>query len=398
MKVLVINCGSSSIKFELFDMPAETVEAKGLVEKIGEDSSRLVCRMNGQEVIVARPIQDHDAGLRLIVEALTDSEHGGISDVSAIGAIGHRVVHAGEAFAAPVLLRDEVVQALEDHVELAPLHNPPNLLGIKVAREVFPDVPQAGVFDTAFHQTMPPKAYIYPVPYEYYTEHRVRRYGFHGTSHRYVSERAAVMLDRPLGETNVITAHLGNGASIAAIEGGRSVDTSMGMTPLEGLVMGTRCGDIDPALMPYLARVTGQSMAEIDKTLNKKSGVLGLSGLSNDMRTLAKAADEGHERAKLALSIYCYRLKKYIGAYTAVLGRVDALVFTGGIGENQSSLRAKAVEGMGLMGFEIDAGRNDATRAVEADIATESSRSRILVIPTNEEVMIARQAFRLASE
>jgi acetate kinase len=396
MKVLVINCGSSSIKFELFAMPEEKVLAKGIVEKIGEEVGRLKCSTNGHQVEVEEPVAGHEVGLKLIVEALTDTENGGLESPGEIGAVGHRVVHGGEALARTTLITDEVVKTLEDHVELAPLYNPPNLLGIAVAREVFPGVPQVAVFDTAFHQTMPKHAYLYPVPYELYQEHRVRRYGFHGTSHRYVAERAARILQKPLAETNLITAHLGNGASITAIEGGKSVDTSMGMTPLEGLVMGTRCGDVDPALMPTLARITGKPMEEIDRIFNKESGMLGLTGLSNDMRTLEVAAQEGNERAELALRIYCYRLKKYIGAYTAVLGRVDALVFTGGVGENSDMVRRRSLEGMEPLGYALDLDKNAGTRGVETDLSGPGSRSRVLVVPTYEELMIAKETYRLA--
>jgi len=396
MKVLVINCGSSSIKFELFAMPEEKVLAKGIVEKIGEEVGRLKCRNNGHERVTEEPIADHDVGLRMIVQALTDTEKGGLESPGEIGAVGHRVVHGGEALARTATITDEVVEILEDHVELAPLHNPPNLLGIAVAREVFPGVPQVAVFDTAFHQTMPEHAYLYPVPYELYEEYRVRRYGFHGTSHRYVAERAAEILRKPLSEANLITAHLGNGASITAIEGGKSVDTSMGMTPLEGLVMGTRCGDVDPALMPTLVRITGKPMEEIDRIFNKKSGMLGLTGMSNDMRTLEDAALEGNERADLALRIYCYRLKKYIGAYTAALGRVDALVFTGGVGENSDIVRQRSLEGMDLLGYALDLDKNAGTRGVEADLSGPGSRSRVLVVPTNEELMIAKETYGLA--
>jgi acetate kinase len=396
MKVLVINCGSSSIKFELFAMPEEKVLAKGIAEKIGEEGGRLKCSINGHDQVTEEPIAGHDAGLKMIVQALTDTKKGGLGSPAEIGAVGHRVVHGGEALAQTTIITDEVVEILEDHVELAPLHNPPNLLGIAVAREVFPGVPQVAVFDTAFHQTMPEHAYLYPVPYELYEEHRVRRYGFHGTSHRYVAERAAQILRKPLAETNLITAHLGNGASITAIEGGKSVDTSMGMTPLEGLVMGTRCGDVDPALMPTLARITGKPMEEIDRIFNKESGMLGLTGMSNDMRTLEDAALEGNERADLALRIYCYRLKKYIGAYTAALGRVDALVFTGGVGENSDIVRQRSLEGMDSLGYALDLDKNAGTRGVEIDLSRPDSRSRVLVVPTNEELMIARETYGLA--
>jgi len=396
MKVLVINCGSSSIKFELFAMPQEEVLAKGIVERIGEEMGRLKCRTNGHDQVTEEPIPDHGMGLTMIVRALTDTQNGGMESPSEIGAVGHRVVHGGEALARTTVITDEVVTILEDHVELAPLHNPPNLLGIAVAREVFSGVPQVAVFDTAFHQTMPKHAYLYAVPFELYQKHRVRRYGFHGTSHRYVAERAARMLEQPLSETNLITAHLGNGASITAIEGGRSVDTSMGLTPLEGLVMGTRCGDVDPALMPALGRITGKPMEEIDHIFNKESGMLGLTGLSNDMRTLEEAAQEGNERADLALRIYCYRLKKYIGAYTAALGRVDALVFTGGVGENSDIVRQRSLEGMDLLGYALDLEKNKATRGVEADLSGPDTRSRVLVVPTYEELMIAKETYRLA--
>ena len=396
MKVLVINCGSSSIKFELFSMPKEEVLAKGIVEKIGEEVGRLKCRTNGLDQVTEEPIPDHGVGLRMIVRALSDSQNGELEGPGEIGAVGHRVVHGGEALARTTLITDEVVKTLEDHVELAPLHNPPNLLGIAVAREVFPGVPQVAVFDTAFHQTMPEHAYLYPVPFELYEEHRVRRYGFHGTSHRYVAERAAQILGKPLEETNLITAHLGNGASITAIEGGRSVDTSMGMTPLEGLVMGTRCGDVDPALMPTLARITGKPMEEIDRIFNKKSGMLGLTGISNDMRTLEEAAEAGNERADLALRIYCYRLKKYIGAYTAALGRVDALVFTGGVGENSDVVRQRSLDGLENLGFSLDLEKNAGTRGMEVDLSGPDSRARVLVVPTYEELMIARETLRVA--
>ncbi len=397
MKVLVINCGSSSIKFELFAMPDEKVLAKGIVERIGEEVGRLKCTINGRETLKEEPVARHDAGLKMIVRALSDRENGGLESPGEIGAVGHRVVHGGEALARTTLITDEVVATLEDHVELAPLHNPPNLLGIAVAREVFPGVPQVAVFDTAFHQTMPKHAYLYAIPYEFYQQHRVRRYGFHGTSHRYVAERAAEILGKPLEETNLITAHLGNGASITAIQGGKSVDTSMGMTPLEGLVMGTRCGDVDPALMPALSRITGKPMEALDRVFNKESGMLGLTGISNDMRTLEEAAQEGNERAEMALRIYCYRLKKYIGAYTAALGRVDALVFTGGVGENSDLVRKRSLEGMEALGFVLDPKANAVTRGMEADLSVPGSRSRVLVVPTNEELMIARETYGLAN-
>ncbi|HOT08316.1 MAG TPA: acetate kinase [Polyangiaceae bacterium] len=324
LKVLVLNSGSSSIKFELFEMPSEKRQARGLLEKIGEEQSKLTYTIGDSKYTIDQKVADHGQGLRLIIDALTDQSKGGLKDISEIGAVGHRVVHGGEAFSETVIIDDKVQKAVEEHIQLAPLHNPPNLLGIKVARELLPNVPQVAVFDTAYHQTMPAYAFTYPIPYELYEQLRVRRYGFHGTSHRYVAARAAKILGRKLEETNLITAHLGNGASMTAIQNGKSIDTTMGLTPLEGLIMGTRCGDIDPAIIAFLARVKDMPVAQIDNLLNKKSGMLGVSGLSNDMRSVEQAANEGNTRAALALEMYCYRIKKYVGAYTAAIGNVRA--------------------------------------------------------------------------
>ncbi|MBW2731223.1 MAG: acetate kinase [Deltaproteobacteria bacterium] len=396
MKVLVINTGSSSIKFELFQMPEEKVEASGLLQRIGEEGSELSYSLKGEKYKIAQKVPDHGVGLKLIISALTDGEKGGIEDISEIGAVGHRVVHGGEAFAKTAKIDADVLQAVRDHIDLAPLHNPPNILGIEVATSALPKALQVAVFDTSFHQSIPPHAYLYPVPYELYENQRVRRYGFHGTSHRYVTQRAAELLDKPIEELNVITAHLGNGASITAVRGGKSVDTSMGLTPLEGLMMGTRCGDIDPALIAFLERTQKMSVGDIDKLLNKKSGLLGISGVSNDMRTCEEAAAKGNERAQIALEMYAYRVKKYVGAYTAVLGRVDALVFTAGAGENGAELRAQVLENMEPLGYKIDPERN-AVRGKEADVSTADSPIRVLVIPTNEELMIARDTYVLAS-
>ncbi len=396
MKILVINSGSSSIKFELFAMPEEKALASGLLQRIGEDESELGYSINGEKYEVKEPVADHSAGLRLIIDALTNTSKGGLADIGEIGAVGHRVVHGGEVFSATAMIDDDVMQALRDHIELAPLHNPPNIMGIEVAKEVLPNVPQVGVFDTSFHQSIPKHAFMYAVPYELYEENRVRRYGFHGTSHRYVAYRAAAMLGKRSDEVNLITAHLGNGASITAIERGQSVDTSMGLTPLEGLMMGTRCGDLDPALIAYLERVRNLSIGEIDKLLNKESGLLGISGVSNDMRSCENAAREGNERAKLALEMYAYRVKKYIGAYTAVLGHVDALVFTAGAGENGVELRQQIVCGMDKLGYQLDEAKNN-VRGKEVDVATEASPIRILVIPTDEELMIAQDTYSLAA-
>ena len=396
MKVLVLNAGSSSLKFELFDMPAERALASGLVERIGEQGSRLVWSAPGDEVVVTMPIADHARALELVLFGLTSSPEAPLSSLDEVGAVGHRVVHGGEAFARTVRITPEVEAAIEDNVELAPLHNPPNLLGIRVARQALPAVPHVAVFDTAFHQTLPPCAFLYALPYEQYTQGKVRRYGFHGTSHRYVAERAAALLGRPLDQLRLITCHLGNGASLAAIDGGRSVDTSMGLTPLEVLVMGTRCGDLDPALPLFLQRQRGMSAEQVDRLLNKQSGMLGLSGVSNDLRSIERAAGDGDERAKLALDVYCYRIRKYVGAYTAVLGEVDALVFTAGVGENSDTVRAGVLEGMGPMGYALDPAKNDGLRGREADISAEGSRARILVVPTDEELAIARDAYQLA--
>lgn len=395
MKVLVINSGSSSIKFELFDMPEEKVEAKGLLQRIGESESELGYTLGGNKHEIKKPIADHGAGLQLIIDSLLDTSKGGLKDISEISAVGHRVVHGGEAFSKTALIDDKVMDALRDHIELAPLHNPPNIMGIEVATKLLPNVPQVGVFDTSFHQSIPEHAYLYAVPYELYQEHRVRRYGFHGTSHRYVAERAAALLGKKLNEVNLITAHLGNGASITAIKNGESIDTSMGLTPLEGLIMGTRCGDIDPAMIAYLERVKKLSISEIDKLLNKKSGLLGISGVSNDMRSCEDAAAEGNKRAKLALDMYAYRVRKYIGAYTAALGKVDALVFTAGAGENGVELRKDIVSGLDNLGYSIDVEKNN-VRGKEIDVARADSKARIFVIPTNEEVMIARDTYELA--
>jgi len=396
MKILVINSGSSSIKFELYQMPEKRVEATGLLQRIGEGASALKYEIGGAEETITRPVKDHAEGLKMIMEALTDRQRGGLKDISEIGAVGHRVVHGGEAFAETALITDEVVKAIEDHVELAPLHNPPNLLGIRVARELLPAVPQVAVFDTSFHHTIPEYAFTYAVPYELYKENRVRRYGFHGTSHRYVAARAAAMMGKRVWEVNLITCHLGNGCSMAAILGGRSVDTSMGLTPLEGLVMGTRSGDIDPALIAYLERVKKLTVSEIDTLLNKKSGLLGLSGLSNDVRSVLKAEAEGNPRARLALDIYCYRIRKYLGAYTAVLGRVSAVVFTAGVGENSPVIRRRVLEGLEPLGYELDLAKNHEAVGTEMDIASAASPIRILAVPTNEELLIAEDTYDIA--
>lgn len=397
MQVLVLNCGSSSIKYQLFAMPRGEVLARGLVERIGEPEGEISQQNDGKKVKYRERFTDHTAGLRRAVELLTHGEAAPLHDVSEIGAVGHRVVHGGEQFTSTVRIDDKVVAALEAHVDLAPLHNPPNLLGIHVARELFPRVPQVAVFDTAFHQTMPEHAYMYALPFELYRKAGIRRYGFHGTSHRYVAEAAARMLDKPLDKTNLITCHLGNGSSVAAIRGGRSVDTSMGMTPLEGLVMGTRTGDLDPAIIFHLVRTEKMTVDEVDKLLNKKSGLLGLSGTSNDVRELLGQREKGEKGATLALAVFAYRLKKYVGAYLAALGTVDAVVFTAGIGENAAPVRADVVQGLEALGVAIDPAKNAKAIGVAADISAPGARTKVLVVPTNEEKLIAQDTYELAS-
>ncbi len=395
MKILVLNCGSSSIKFKLYEMPAKDVLAKGIVERIGEDDAGLRIEGPAGSVDLVEAIPGHAEGLRRAVELLTDGDAAPLADVSEIGAVGHRVVHGGEAFTGTVMIDDAVVTAIEDHVSLAPLHNPPNLLGIQVAREALPDVPQVGVFDTAFHQTMPPHAYLYALPREFYEKDRIRKYGFHGTSHRYVARKAAEMLGKAPEDVNLVTCHLGNGSSVAAVKSGESVDTSMGLTPLEGLVMGTRSGDLDPAIVFHLAKVRGMDLPEIDRLLNKQSGLLGLSGKSNDVRELTRLSGEGDEGATLALDIFCYQIRKYVGAYFAVLGRVDAIVFTAGVGENQPAIRAGACGDLDCLGVKLDESKNTAARGVEASVGEDGSPVSILVIPTDEEGMIATDTYEL---
>ncbi|RKY74979.1 MAG: acetate kinase [Candidatus Latescibacterota bacterium] len=399
MNILVLNCGSSSIKYKLFDMPDGGELAGGLLERIGEETSLLSHRAGGRKVRVEGKVADHREGLKWVVEALLHPEHGTIGGPSEIDAVGHRVVHGGERFTGSVLITPEVLDAVREFISLAPLHNPPNLMGIEAARELLPDVPQVAVFDTAFHGTMPRYAYLYAIPYEYYENYHIRRYGFHGTSHRYVTLRAAQILGRPSEELKLITCHLGNGCSMAAVKGGRSVDTSMGFTPLEGLVMGTRSGDVDPAVIPFLARAEGMSADEVEEVLNKRSGLLGLSGVSNDMREVERASEAGDERAKVALEVFAYRVKKYIGAYVAVLGGLDALVFTAGIGENSYKMREMICEGLEVFGIALDHERNRRTVGrKEGDISREGSPVRVLVVPTDEELLIAKDTFEIVRQ
>lgn len=397
MKVLALNCGSSSIKYQLYEMPARHVLARGLLERIGEKDSRLVLRHDDDKTERVQDIPDHLKGLDLILEVLQDPEHGVLKSVSEIKAVGHRVVHGGEKYSGSVRIDDDVIAAIEECADLAPLHNPPNLTGIRAAMSELPDVPQVACFDTAFHQSVPKHAYLYAIPYELYEQYHVRRYGFHGTSHRYVARRYAEIVGKGKADVNVITCHLGNGCSMAAIKEGYPVDTSMGLTPLEGLVMGTRSGDIDPAIIFYLADARGYALDDINKMLNKKSGLLGVSGISNDVRSLLEAAEQGGERADLALQVYAYRVRKYIGAYSAVLGRVDAVILTGGVGENAVRVRADILRGLGNVGIELDEEANAATTGKEACISTPSSPVKIYVIPTNEELAIAADAYELAT-
>ncbi len=396
MNILVVNCGSSSIKYRLIDMSNEKLLAKGLLERIGERTSVLTQEINEHKRTVEGAIADHDAGMRFLMDSLLSDEKCPIKDISEIAAVGHRVVHGAEAFVASVRIDEKVIRAIEDVQELAPLHNPPNLTGIRAAMKLMPDVPQVAVFDTSFHQTMPDYAFMYPLPYAYYREHRIRRYGFHGTSHRYVTDKAAKVLGKPVGETNVITCHLGNGCSMAAVRGGKSVDTTMGLTPLEGLMMGTRCGDVDPAITFFLSRNMGMTLDEIDKVYNKKSGLLGISETSNDMRDISGKAKDGDARARLALEMFTYRVRKYIGAYMAVLGRTDAVVFAGGIGENCAIARQLICQGLEGLGIRFDPKRNENPKASRGLVSTDDSTVKLIVILTNEEIMIARDTVAVA--
>ncbi len=395
MNILVINSGSSSIKYQLFDMQDARVLTSGMLERIGEAQSRLVHRwMDGGEpqvLVRDEAVADHRRAFQCVGSAMRDS--GSLADLARLHGIGHRVVHGADEFQGPTLIDTAVVERIRRLAPLAPLHNPANLAGIEVCLQLFPDVPQVAVFDTAFHQSMPPHAYRYALPETWYSEHRVRRYGFHGTSHHYVAEQAAAFLHRPLASLNLITLHLGNGASAAAIQGGECIDTSMGLTPLEGLVMGTRCGDIDPAVPFYLASVSGTTAAELERVLNEDSGLKGVCGV-NDMREVQQRAETGDARAQLALRLYSYRIKKYIGAYVAVLGRVDALVFTAGIGENSAVVRSQACAGLERLGISVDAAKNEASHQGPFAIHADGAAVAVLVVPTNEEIEIAQQTLK----
>ena len=390
MKALILNCGSSSIKYKLFDMEAKTVIAQGGLERIGLSGSRLkLVDPNGEKVTIEKDIAGHEEGISLILSVLTDAKLGCIKAYNEIDAVGHRVVHGGEKFASSVLIDDEVLAKVVECCELAPLHNPANLEGIYAMQKILPGTPQVAVFDTAFHQTMPDFAYMYGLPYELYTKYGVRRYGFHGTSHRYVSRRACEILNVPYEKQRIITAHIGNGGSITAIQNGKSVDTSMGLTPVEGLLMGTRCGDVDPGVLTFIMNKEGLDADRLSNLMNKDSGVLGVSGVSSDMRELEAAVKEGNPRAILAMKMYGYRIKKYVGAYAATMGGVDILVFTGGVGENQTSMRKAICEDMEYMGIRLDNAKNDGVQGKEVVISTPESKVTVIVVPTDEEYVIA---------
>jgi len=394
MNVLVINCGSSSLKFQLINSDTEAVLAKGLCERIGIDGRLTYQPEGGEKTTEDKPMPTHTEAIQYVIDALTDATTGVVSSLEEIGAVGHRVVHGGEKFASSAVITEEMLKAVEECNDLAPLHNPANLIGIEACKKLMPNTPMVGVFDTAFHQTMPEKAYMYGLPYEYYEDYKVRRYGFHGTSHSFVSKRMAEILETPYDSLKTIVCHLGNGASICAVENGKSVDTSMGLTPLEGLVMGTRSGDIDPAILEFLAKKEDMDITALMNMLNKKSGVQGVSGISSDFRDLAAGAAEGNKRAQIALDVFCYRVAKYVGSYAAAMNGVDAIAFTAGIGENDCSVRAKVCEYLGYLGIAIDADANQ-NRGKEIEISTSDSKVKVWVVPTNEELAIARETVAL---
>ena len=390
MNILVINCGSSSLKFQLIDMTTEAVQAKGLCERIGIDGSRIVYTpAGGEKMTIESPMPTHTEAIKLVLDCLTNAEYGVIKSLKEINAVGHRVVHGGEKFASSTIITDEVIKVIEECNELAPLHNPANLIGINVCRELIPGVPMVGVFDTAFHQTMPKKAYLYGLPIKAYTDYKIRRYGFHGTSHSFVSKRVAEFLGKPVEDLKTIVCHLGNGASICAVDGGKSVDTSMGFTPLAGLVMGTRSGDIDPAILEYYANKEGLTLSEVTTVLNKKSGMEGLTGGKSDFRDLEEGYEAGDQACVDAIEVFCYNVARFVGAYAASLNGVDVIAFTAGIGENSGFVRGKICEYLGYLGITIDAEQNS-KRGEDIIISTPDSKVTVCVIPTNEELMIAR--------
>lgn len=395
MKVLVINCGSSSLKYQLIDMENEGVLAQGLVERIGIEGSILTQKVNGEKYIIEQPMESHKDAIRLVLEALVDENHGVIKDMNEISAVGHRVVHGGEKYSESVLVNDEVMAYLEECVKLAPLHNRPNIIGIEACKALMPNTPMAVVFDTAFHGTMPKEAYSYALPYELYKEHGIRKYGFHGTSHKYVSGKVAEVLGKDIKDLKIVTCHLGNGVSLTAVKNGKSIDTTMGFTPLAGMPMGTRSGDIDPAIVIYLIKELGYSVDEVNEILNKKSGILGISGLSSDFRDVRDAAyKKGDERSLLAIDIYTYKIRTQIGAYAAAMGGLDVIVFTAGIGENADMIREGCLKNLEFLGVYLDKERNKQNGEI-AEISKEGSKVKVFVIPTNEELMIAKETMEL---
>lgn len=398
MKVLVLNCGSSSLKYQLFDMEDESVLAKGLIERIGISGSRIKhTKMGNEPVVTVQDIPNHKIAIKKVLEALLDKDQGVLSSLEEIAAVGHRVVHGGERFAQSAVLNDEVIQRIEEMIPLAPLHNPANLMGIRAMREALPNIPHVAVFDTAFHQTMPKKAYVYGIPYHYYEKDRIRRYGFHGTSHFYVANRAAEMMGRPISSLKIVTCHLGNGASLAAVDQGKCIDTSMGFGTAEGVLMGTRSGNVDPSVILYLMEHEGIDYKAMSHIIHKESGLLGISGISSDLRDVEEAAEKGNERASLALEMLAYGVRKYIGSYAAAMGGIDAIVFTAGMGENSDILRKKVCSGLEFLGAILDDEKNQ-VRGKEAFINADHSTVKILVVPTNEELVIARDTLRLTRE
>ncbi len=396
MKVLVLNSGSSSIKYQFIDTENQVALAKGLVDRIGMSGAVLAHqRYDGDQIKIAGEILDHQIAVEYVLGVMLSRNHGVISDKKDIEAVGHRVVHGGETFSDSVFINENVVKVLQDNIELAPLHNPPNIKGIQACQRILPDTPQCAVFDTAFHSHMPPKSYLYGIPYELYKKHKIRRYGFHGTSHLYVSQRAAVLLNKEGKDLRIITAHLGNGCSIAAVKHGQSMDTSMGFTPLEGLLMGTRSGDLDPSLILYIMGKEGLTLGEANTLLNKHSGLIGISGESSDMREILAAVKDNQQRSKWAFEIFCYRIKKYVGAYTAAMGGLDALVFTGGIGENSKEVREEVCKDMEFLGIELDELKNQNNDEI---ISKEHSKVSVMRIPTNEELVIALDTAKIVSE
>ncbi len=394
MKVLVVNCGSSSLKYQLIDSESEKALAVGLCERIGIDGRLNHTPAGGEKVVIEEPLPNHEVAIQSVLAALTNENYGVISSLDEINAVGHRVVHGGEKFASSVVITEDVIKAIEECNDLAPLHNPANLIGINACKAIMPGVPMVAVFDTAFHQTMPKVAYLYGIPYEYYDKYKLRRYGFHGTSHSYVSKRTIDIAGLDPDNSKVIVCHLGNGASVTAVKNGESVDTSMGLTPLEGLIMGTRSGDLDPAILEFIAHKEGKNIDEIMTILNKKSGVYGMSGVSSDFRDLEKASNEGNEKATDAFQVFCYRVAKYIGAYVAAMNGVDAIAFTAGLGENDKRMRQNVCAYLGYLGIALDEEKN-AVRGKESIVSTEDSKVKVLVVPTNEELAIARETVAL---